>query len=78
MQQYFEMSINNIKEPRGLKLLKIKDEVNFYNFTDKFLSTLIFDILKSYLLETLFLLYAVQIIQGNTSIKVLTIDCFRS
>ena len=33
----------HIKEPRGMKLLKINDEVNYYNFTAKDLSTLIFD-----------------------------------
>ena len=59
----------HIKEPRGMKLLKNNDEVNFYNFTDKDLSTLIFDTFtkrdKSCLHESLFLLYAVQIIQSR-------------
>ena len=71
-----EMSITNIKEPRRLKLYKTKDEVNFYNFTDGFNSMILFDLLQNYFNQLL--LYVVQIVQGNASVKVLTIDNFLS
>ena len=44
MYYALETTNNNIKEPRGLKHLKIKDKVNYYNYTDGFISTIIFDI----------------------------------